>query len=108
MSNAAAAAPETVVEAIALLRDLGYTSDAELRGGTLHCGTCDTKAQLAGLVADHVYRFEGMSNPDDEAIVIGVTCPSCDAKGVLVSAYGPSADPDDLAGVRMIAERYAG
>ena len=49
-----------------------------------------------------------MSNPDDEAIVIGVTCPACEAKGVLVSAYGPAADPEELAGVRMVAERYAG
>jgi hypothetical protein len=103
-----AAAPETVVEAIAVLRALGYTADAEIRGDALRCSGCESDASLTGLVADHVYRFEGMSNPDDEAIVVGVTCPSCDAKGVLVSAYGPSADPDELAGVQMIAERYAG
>ena len=95
MSDTAAAAPETVVEAIAVLRALGYTADAEVRGESLRCGACDTEAVLSGLVADHVYRFEGMSNPDDEAIVVGVSCPVCNAKGVLVSAYGPSADPED-------------
>jgi predicted metal-dependent HD superfamily phosphohydrolase len=101
-------APDTVVDALARLRELGYTAEAEVQGQSLRCGGCGTEAELTGLVADHVYRFEGMSNPDDEAIVIGVTCPACEAKGVLVSAYGPAADPEELAGVRMVAERYAG
>ena len=44
-------------------------------------GRCDTEAELSGLVADHVYRFEGMSNPDDEAIVVGVTLPGLRRQG---------------------------
>ena len=32
--------------------------------------------------------------------------PACGAKGVLVSAYGPDADPDEMDGIRMVAERY--
>ena len=41
VSDTAAAAPETVVEAIAVLRALGYTADAEVRASRLRCGTCD-------------------------------------------------------------------
>lgn len=100
-------APDTVVEALACLRELGYTTEEDVRGKVLRCGSCHTEAEMAHLVADHVYRFEGMSNPSDEAIVVGVTCPACRAKGVLVSAYGPMADPEELAGVQMIAARYA-
>lgn len=100
-------APDTVVEALAHLRELGYTTEEDLRGKVLRCGNCHTEAEMAHLMADHVYRFEGMSNPSDEAIVVGVTCPACRAKGVLVSAYGPMADPEELAGVQMIAARYA-
>jgi predicted metal-dependent HD superfamily phosphohydrolase len=101
-------APDTVVEALAQLRAEGYRTDVAIRNGHLHCGGCEVAAPIEGMVADRVFRFEGMSNPDDEAIVIGVTCPGCGARGALVSAYGPSADPDELAGIRMIAERYAG
>jgi len=29
--------------------------------------------------------------------VLGVACPDCGARGVIVSAYGPDADPEYLA-----------
>ena len=101
-------APETVAEAVALLEAEGYTGDVRVSAGTARCEACATAHPFDRLVADHVFRFEGMSNPSDEAIVIGVTCPACGTRSVLVSAYGPDADPDELAGVRMVAERYAG
>jgi hypothetical protein len=70
-----ATAPDTVADAIRLLEEDGYTEDFNLTGGTLDCTAC----------------------PDDEAVVFGVNCPACGARGVLVSAFGPAADPDDLA-----------
>jgi len=100
-------APDTVTEAVAALRALGYDADVEIDDGVVRCCVCAAAHPFDRLVADHVFRFEGPSDPGDEAIVIGVTCPACGAKSVLVSAYGPDADPEQLMGVRMIADRYA-
>ena len=99
-------APDTVTEAVQLLLADGYTGEIEILRGKVCCSTCATAHPFDRLVADHVYRFEGASDPGDEAIVIGVTCPACGAKGVLVSAYGPDADPEEMDGIRMVAERY--
>jgi len=40
-----------------------------------------------------VYRFEGPSDPDEEAVVYALRCPRCGAQGALVSTYGAGADP---------------
>ena len=89
----AADAPDTVTEAVALLRSEGYTDDVELTGGGFTCPACGAPHHLEQGVVDRVYRFEGPSDPGDEAIVIGVHCASCGRRGVLVSAFGPEADP---------------
>jgi hypothetical protein len=39
-----------------------------------------------------VFRFEGVSDPGDEAIVLGVECPQCGDRGIIVSAFGVDAD----------------
>ena len=39
------------------------------------------------------YRFEGASDPDDMSIVVGLRCRICGRTGVVVSAFGPDADP---------------
>jgi hypothetical protein len=101
-----ATAPDTVTEAVLLLREEGYSGEIAILRGEVCCSTCATAHPFDQLMADHVFRFEGTSDPGDEAIVIGVTCPACGAKGVLVSAYGPGADPEEMDGIRMIAERY--
>ncbi len=86
--------PDTVTEAVALLQADGYSADVSLDGIAATCGACSATSGLDGLVVDHTYRFEGPSDPADEAIVLGVRCPSCGTKGIVVSAFGPEADPE--------------
>jgi hypothetical protein len=57
------------------------------------------------VLVERVYRFEGPSDPADEAIVLGVCCPKCGARGIIVSAFGPDADPEVLGAVAMLASR---
>ena len=53
-----------------------------------------------------VYRFEGPSDPDEEAVVFALRCPVCGAGGTLVSGYGPSADPELTDHLVMLDERF--
>jgi hypothetical protein len=89
----AADAPDTVTDAVALLRAEGYTDDVELDGGGFRCRSCGAGHRLEDGVVERMYRFEGPSDPGDEAIVLGVRCQSCGRHGILVSAFGPGADP---------------
>ena len=96
-------APDTVTEAIALLESKGYTAEIDLDARTLMCPGCSQALPVAGAQVDHIFRFEGDSDPDDEMIVIGLSCPSCGQRGVLVSAYGPGADPEHAEALRALA-----
>lgn len=90
-------APETVTEAVELLQAAGYRFEIELGKGVITCGSCGRSHQPARIVIRETFRFEGDSDPGDEAIVLGVECPDCGARGIIVSAYGPDADPQFLA-----------
>jgi len=41
---------------------------------------------------DKIYRFEGESNPDDQAILYAISSPKFGVKGLLVNVYGISTD----------------
>jgi hypothetical protein len=89
-------APDTSTEALQILERDGYTASFTVRDGRVGCGICGDDHEATSAIVERIYRFEGMSNPGDEEIVFGLHCPVCDARGTLVSAYGPSADPEEL------------
>jgi hypothetical protein len=86
-------APGTVTEALALLAADGYEDDLHLDGDQLACSSCGASHRTDTVEVDRVFRFEGPSDPADEAIVLALRCPACGTKGALVSAFGPDADP---------------
>jgi hypothetical protein len=97
-SSSADWSPATVTEAVADLEAEGYTTDVSVApGGVLRCGRCGTLHDPAATQIDRTARFEGDSDPGDEAIVFGITCTDCGAKGTLVSAYGASVGVDEAA-----------
>ena len=75
--------PDTVSEAVVFLVERGYRQDLELAG-----------VDLDEVVVEHTFRFEGPSDPADEAIVLGLLTPD-GRRGVVVSAYGPDADREE-------------
>ncbi len=75
-------------------------------GGVLHCGGCEDTISPADVKIDSVNRFEGASDPDDEAAVFALTC-HCDCKGVYVVAYGPSMSSEDADVVAALSRRHA-
>jgi hypothetical protein len=86
--------PDTVTEALALLAAEGYTEDFRLRAGGIGHADRAESHPVTTAVVDHTFRFEGPSDPADEAIVLGVRCPEWGCKGVIVSAFGPDAEPE--------------
>lgn len=88
-----APAPDTVTDAIALLREQGYTLDYELRDGVLSAGSDASACSVGSAAVERIYRFEGPSDPGDEMIVFALRDPATGARGTLASAFGPAADP---------------
>jgi hypothetical protein len=96
--------PAGPVEAIAVLRAGGYHLDFNLGHD---CPGSASSPEPGTLEFDRVFRFEGASDPDDEAMVLGLCCSACGARGVFVSAYGFSA-PDAPAIVALVDGRPTG
>ena len=82
----------TLVEGINDLRKKGYDLDFNLRENYIECTT--TKQQLSPneFEITEVHRFEGMTNPSDQAILYAIESKH-GLRGLLVNAYGPDADP---------------
>ncbi len=51
-----------------------------------------------------MYRFEGQSDPDDQAAVFALTC-HCGCRGIYVIAYGPSMSGADADVVSHLSRR---
>lgn len=86
--------PDTVTSALALLAQQGYTEDFNLHASATTCPRCGQPHDFTNGMVEQQFRFEGDSDPGDEAIVFGIVCPTCGARGVLVSAFGPGAEMD--------------
>ena len=80
----------TVTEAINALRKRGYTLDFNIAENCLKCSD-DKNHFPEDFEITEVYRFEGDSDPGDEAIVYGITS-KLGTKGVLVNGYGMSSE----------------
>ncbi len=89
---------DTVSMATNGLKERGYTTDFNVAFDKLIYS--ETKACLNPdeFEITEVYRFEGETNPSDEAIVYAVESKDGKMKGVFVNAYGMYADPmsDDM------------
>jgi NhaA family Na+:H+ antiporter len=99
-------APETVTDAVRLLREEGYAVDVELRGDELVWGPGGPTCRVDVAEVDRLYRFEGESDPGDEMVVFAVHDPATGHKGVLSSAFGPAADPATLDHLVGLSQRH--
>jgi hypothetical protein len=85
----------TLLDTINRWRAEGYGADFMVVGNELRCRQCnDTHDPHAAEILD-VARFEGASDPDDEAAAYALRCVHCGTMGILVTAYGPSASAEE-------------
>ena len=73
------------------LKARGYTENFNLQPTCIECPSLKLQWHPEEFSIDEFYRFEGMSNTDDNSIVFAIS--SRDGmKGVLVDAYGVYAE----------------
>ncbi len=80
---------DTLSEAVNDLRNRGFTVDFNLQENCLVCN--NDKFNIEDFEVAEVYRFEGNTDPADEAIVFGIESKT-GVRGLLVSGYGISAE----------------
>jgi hypothetical protein len=80
---------DTVTAAVSGLKQRGYTKDFNLEENCIVCH--EEKYHPEDFKIVEVYRYEGNSDPADEAVVYVIEGKNGE-KGILVSGYGPSAD----------------
>lgn len=83
---------DTVLDALNGLKASGYNIDFNIAFDKLINAEKNLVLQPADFEITKVFRFEGDSNPDDEAVVYAVESKKGPEKGVLVSAYGMYAE----------------
>ena len=80
---------DTVTEAVNGLKKRGFDIDFNLDENSIVCHTGKFYAKDFEIV--EVYRFEGNTDPSDEAVVYAIESKT-GMKGVLVNGYGISAE----------------
>ncbi len=85
------------------IENLSVTDEGEVR-----CPSCDTVSPAGDVSLDRLRRLEGASDPDDMMAVLAITCPSCDARGVVVANYGPNASEGDSLLLQALGDERPG
>lgn len=88
----------TLSEVLNQLRLEGYTTDFNANTNSLKSHAHELELHPDEFIVDRHYRFEGMTDPADEAVVYAISSEKHELKGVLVNGYGIYSDPisDDL------------
>lgn len=95
---------DTITEAVADLKKRGYTHDFNISNNRLNCDQLNKQYSHDDFEIREVYRFEGPSDPADEAVVFAIEAPS-GTLGILVDGYGVSAGDENIEFVKTLHER---
>ena len=94
----------TVTEAIEQLRTQGFTLDLSLKENQLATAGGQLYHADEFEIVD-LYRYEGESDPADEATVYALAAPS-GLKGILVTGYGTSTDEISAETLKRLHYKY--
>ncbi len=81
----------TVSEAVEGLHARGYREDFSLSPDFISCAALDLKLHPADFEVNETHRFEGETDPADEAVVYAISSHQ-GVRGVMVNAYGTYAE----------------
>ncbi|WP_158799484.1 phosphoribosylpyrophosphate synthetase [Pedobacter sp. L105] len=83
---------ETLTEAVSDLGKRGYEYDFTLAQDCIECKSLDLQLMPEEFEIEEFYRFEGMTDPDDSAVIYAISSPVGNLKGVIIDAYGAYAE----------------
>jgi len=86
------------------LKQAGYLLDFNFKDDCIICHQNNTVLSPDDFQIDKVYRFEGESNPADQAIVYAISSRTFHVKGTLVNGYGISSDEVSAALVEKLTK----
>src|SRR5450631_2040350 len=89
---------DTLSAAVNSLNERGFTKDFNIAFDRLICHETNECLNPHEFEITEVYRFEGETNPSDEAVVYAVESKDGNMKGAIINAYGLYADSisDDM------------
>jgi hypothetical protein len=90
-----------LVEAVNGLRQRGYDYDFHYEDACLYCEKISEKFQSSDLKITEYYRFEGISDPDDNSVIYGIESTQ-GHKGIIIDAYGAYSDEHKTAFISNI------
>ena len=82
----------TLSEAINDLTKLGYTYNFNIKSDCIECAENNLQLQPDEFEIDEVFRFQEMSDVDNESILYAISSIQNNVKGLLVNAYSIYAD----------------
>ncbi len=92
---------DTVSEAVNSLIERGYNFDFNIDCDAIKSTSGQYRLSADDFEIDEIHRFEGESDPGDEAIVYAIHSGRYGIRGVLVNAYGIYGDSADA---RLVAK----
>lgn len=78
---------ESISQALEGLKAAGYQRDFNLLEQAIECSTNKERFEPSQFTIVQTYRFEGFSNPDDNAVLYAIETED-GSKGTLMDAYG--------------------
>jgi len=95
---------DTLTDAVADLDKRGYEHDFKLEPEFIECKAIDIRLMPEEFEIDEFYRFEGLNDPDDSAVIYAISSQIGNLKGVIIDAYGVYSEnlaPDLLDKLKM-------
>jgi hypothetical protein len=92
---------DTVTEALSDLKSRGYQYDFNLQQDRCYCPALQREYDVRQLQVKETYRFEGDSDPGDEAVIYAIAA-SDGVQGTFVNGYGTYANSESEALLHLL------
>jgi len=96
---------DTVSQAVSGLKERGYLIDFNIEQDCIVCNKTPLKLRADEFEITEVHRYEGDSDPGDEAVVYAIESKH-GQKGILVNGFGASTDSASDEMIAKLMVRY--
>jgi hypothetical protein len=96
---------ESLSDAIERLGRRGFTGDLRVEDGRLLDAATRQRYEPELLGVDEVVRFEGDSDPDEQAVLFALRTPGGEPLGTFASAFGAALPPEQGEVIRRLGRK---